>query len=74
MSRRALRQPVATLSEPRALYLAEACQRLGLSLRSGHRLLAEGRFPVPHLPMLNVRRLRFSSVHIEAYLRQVHRG
>jgi len=62
------------MAEPRAVYLPEACQRLGFSVRSGKRLVASGRFPIPELPQLGVRRHRFSSVHIDEYLRRVHRG
>jgi predicted DNA-binding transcriptional regulator AlpA len=74
MSRRALTRAVPVLSEPRALLLPEACRRLGLSLRTGEMLVAAGRFPIPELPQLGIRRHRYSSVHIDEYLRQVHAG
>jgi predicted DNA-binding transcriptional regulator AlpA len=68
MSRRPLRQMVATLREPRAVSLPEACARLGLSIRTGNRLVAEGRFPIPELPQLGVKRHRYSSAVIDEYL------
>ena len=51
------------------LTLAEVCQRLRISKRTGEKLLAEGRFPIPEMPNLGVRRHRFSSATLEAYLR-----
>lgn len=57
-----------SLAEPHAVYLPEACRRLGFSLRTGTQLLAEGRFPVPPLPQLGVRRHRFSSADLDRYL------
>ena len=68
MSRKALRVATPVLREPRVLLLAEACQRLGFCQRTGEKLLAEGRFPVPHLPSIGVRRYRFSSTVIDEYL------
>ena len=77
MSRRALDRPTPALAgplatAPHAVSLPEACQLLGLSRRTADRLLAQGRFPIPALPSLGVRKYRFSSVLIETYLRQVH--
>jgi len=72
MSRKALTRSLPTLSEPHAVLLPEACRRLGFSLKSGYRLVAEGRFPVPALPSCGIRRLRYSSVHIDEYLQRVH--
>lgn len=43
------------------------CQRIGISIRTGERLLAEGRFPIPELPRLT-RRHRFSPADIDRYL------
>ena len=51
-----------------AMHLPEACKRLGFSLRTGNRVVAEGRFPIPHLPMCGVRRYRFSSADVDRYL------
>lgn len=56
-------------SQAVAVKLPEACRRLGFSIRTGERLLAEGRFPVPELPRLGPRtHHRFSSADIDAYL------
>jgi predicted DNA-binding transcriptional regulator AlpA len=57
--------------ESRAVDLRVACERLGMSVRTGERRLAEGRFPIPELP--RPRRARgvkhlFSSVVIDRYL------
>lgn len=68
MSRRALRVTTPVLSEPRALYLPDACKRLGIAVRTANRLLQQGRFPIPALPSIGVRRLRFSSTVIDEYL------
>jgi predicted DNA-binding transcriptional regulator AlpA len=45
------------------------CQLLGLSVRTGERLLAQGRFPIPELPRLTHRRT-FSQADIDRYLDQ----
>lgn len=62
------RQETGDPRAPHAVYLPDACRRLGLSVRSAERLLAEGRFPVPALPQLGVRRHRFSSADLDRYL------
>lgn len=64
--------PPTLSSEPRALTLDDVCQRLGFSSRTGRKLVAEGRFPIPALPMVGLRRHRYSSVHVDDYLRRVH--
>jgi excisionase family DNA binding protein len=51
------------------LTLAEVCQRLRISKRTGEKLLADGRFPIPTLPTLGVRKHRFSSATLDEYLR-----
>jgi predicted DNA-binding transcriptional regulator AlpA len=55
--------------------LAECCRRLGISRRTGERLVAEGRFPIPELPRLGQEtskrpRIRFSTYEIDLYLRE----
>ena len=65
---------VAAVAEPHAVYLPEACRRLGLSRRSATRMLADGRFPIPALPQLGVRRYRFSSVDLDRYLQTASVG
>ncbi len=53
----------------RALSLEETCERIGVSLRTGVRLLSDGRFPVPSLPRHGSRSWhRFSTFEIERYL------
>jgi excisionase family DNA binding protein len=59
---------------PIALSLQDACDRLGISKRTGHVLLAEGRFPVPKLPSLGLRKHRFSSADLDDYLRTASTG
>jgi hypothetical protein len=60
--------------ELRAVDLAECCRRIGISYRTGERLIAEGRFPIPSLPGLSTglkRPLRrFSTHEIDLYLRE----
>jgi excisionase family DNA binding protein len=53
---------------PVALSLQDACDRLGISKRTGQLLIAEGRFPVPKLPSLGLRKHRFSSADLDEYL------
>lgn len=67
-SRRSARPPGDPVMQPRALSLEETCQRLGISKRTGEHLIAEGRFPIPGLPSLGLRRHRFSSATLDAYL------
>lgn len=55
--------------EPRALSLRETCARLGISVRTGEGLLAQGRFPVPALPRIGRSNWKFSSIEIDDYLR-----
>jgi predicted DNA-binding transcriptional regulator AlpA len=54
-----------------AVDLGECCRRLGISRRTGERLVAEGRFPIPELPRLGTGRGRrtYSTYDIELYLR-----
>jgi predicted DNA-binding transcriptional regulator AlpA len=62
-----------SVKESRAVDLRVACDRLGMSVRTGERRLAEGTFPIPELPRHRRARgvkHRFSSVDIERYLRQ----
>jgi hypothetical protein len=54
-----------------AVRLQVACDLLGISKRTGERLLAEGRFPVPELPRLAKKRGSphlFSTADIDRYL------
>lgn len=51
----------------KAIGLRECCARIDVSYRTGKRLMAEGRFPVPELPRLG-RRHRFSEVLVNRYL------
>lgn len=54
---------------PKAVSFRVCCDLVGLSYRSGERLMAEGRFPVPELPRLNPRgHHRFSTSDIDDYL------
>lgn len=55
--------------ELRGVDLAECCRRLGISRRSGERLVAEGRFPIPELPRIGKRRT-YSTYEIDLYLRE----
>lgn len=57
---------------PRAVSLRVACDRLGMSLRTGERRLQDGTFPIPELPRTLARRGSphlFSSHELDAYLR-----
>lgn len=61
--------------EHRAVDLAECCRRIGISRRTGERLVAEGRFPIPALPALGQEgsrrpRRTYSTYEIELYLRE----
>lgn len=53
----------------RAVGLKVACELLGISVRTGERLLADGRFPIPELPRVTWRH-RFSSADIDRYLEE----
>lgn len=57
---------------PRALGFEECCDRLGISLATGKRLVARGRFPIPAMPPLpeGSARRTYSTLDIEAYLRE----
>lgn len=60
-------------SELRAIDLGECCRRIGISRRTGERLVAEGRFPIPELPRLGQEgskrpRRTFSSSDVDDYL------
>lgn len=57
--------------QPKTVRLSVACARLGFSTRTGERLLAEGKFPIPEQPRLMKRRGSphlFSEVHLDAYI------
>lgn len=61
--------------ELRAVDFSECCRRIGISRRTGERLAAEGRFPVPALPRLGQEgsrrpRRTYSTFEIERYLRE----
>ena len=61
--------------ELRAVDLAECCRRLGISYRTGKRLVHDGRFPIPELPRLGQegsRRptRRYSTYEIDLYLKE----
>ena len=61
--------------ELRAVNLAECCRRIGVSLATGERLVAEGRFPIPALPRLGQEgskrpRRTYSTHDIDRYLRE----
>lgn len=54
-----------------AVDLAECCRRIGISRRTGERLRAIGKFPIPEMPRLGVGRGRvtYSTYEIDLYLR-----
>jgi hypothetical protein len=55
----------------KAVSLAITCDRLGISKRTGERLLRDGRFPIPELPRLLKAKgspHRFSTLDIDQYL------
>lgn len=59
--------------ELRGVDLAECCRRLGISRRTGERLICEGRFPIPELPPLGQEgsrrpRRTYSTADIDRYL------
>jgi len=57
----------------RAVDLAECCRRLGISRRTGERLVARGTFPIPALPRLGTSkrgRRTYSTHEIDLYLRE----
>jgi predicted DNA-binding transcriptional regulator AlpA len=61
------------VTELRAVDLAECCRRLGISRRTGERLIREGRFPIPELPRLGqegsvLPRRTYSTADIDRYL------
>ncbi len=52
-----------------AVSLLVCCGRIGISVRTGKRRLADGMFPVPSLPRLTARgHHKFSTVEIDRYL------
>lgn len=58
-----------TVQPSMAVDLGEACRRLGLSKRTGRRLVSIGKFPIPALPRpMPGMHLRFSTFEIERYL------
>lgn len=53
----------------RLVGFAECCRRLDISVRTGHRLLDAGKFPVPEQRRATpLSPHKFSTVHIDAYL------
>jgi predicted DNA-binding transcriptional regulator AlpA len=54
----------------RAVSLNACCERIGMSRRTAERALADGTFPVPHLPRRGRRGApyRFSTYDIDTYL------
>ncbi len=55
----------------KAVSLRVACDRLGYSYRTGQRLIADGKFPVPYLRRRGpTAHYRFSEYDIEEYLRE----
>jgi hypothetical protein len=61
--------------ELRAVDFAECCRRIGISRRTGDRLVREGRFPIPALPGLGQEgstrpRRTYSTYEIDLYLRE----
>lgn len=51
----------------KAVSFRVCCARIGIAPRTGERLLAEGRFPIPELPRLT-RTHRYSELDIQRYL------
>ena len=51
-----------------AITLREACRRLSISYRTGQRYVAEGKFPIPHLPRRGRQHLRFSEDEVNFHL------
>ena len=62
--------PATQVVGGRAVDLRTCCDLIGLSVRTGERRLAEGRFQIPHLPRAARRGspYRFSTYDIEWYL------
>jgi len=63
------------MSDSQAVNLTECCRRIGISRRTGERLVAEGRFPIPELPRLGREdskkpRRTWSTCEIEVYLQK----
>lgn len=53
----------------KAVSLRVACDRLGLGYRTGQRLIADGKFPIPYLQRHSgTAHYRFSEYDIESYL------
>lgn len=53
----------------KAVGLRVACQRLGIGYRTGQRLIAEGKFPIPYLRRRGTTaHYRFSTHEIDLYL------
>lgn len=55
--------------------LTECCRRLGISRRTGERLVQDGHFPIPELPRLGQQRSKrprrtYSTYEIDLYLRE----
>lgn len=58
-----------TSRESEGVSLRRCCERIGISVRTGERLIAEGKFPIPELPRLTPRaHHRFSTADIDLYL------
>jgi hypothetical protein len=54
-----------------AVSFAVCCARIGISVRTGKRRLAEVTFPIPELPRLTLRGPhKYSSVEIDRYLNE----
>lgn len=52
-----------------AISFKACCDRLGVSYRTGERMLADGTFPIPELPRRAPKSPhRYSTVDIDAYL------
>ena len=63
-----------TYREPiKAVTLREACERLSINYRTGQRYIAQGTFPIPHLPRRGRQHLRFSEAQIDAHLAAISR-
>src|SRR5687767_1048002 len=67
-SRRPKSATEGLMSVSRGVRLPEACRRLGFSVRTGRRRLADGTFPIPYLPRVGQSAYIFSTVLIDEYL------
>jgi predicted DNA-binding transcriptional regulator AlpA len=62
-----LRMAKITRDGREVIGLAECCHRIGISVRTGEKLIADGRFPIPELPRIT-RTHRFAAREIDLYL------